>query len=320
MLDRVLVTRRVPAVVGEELASFCELDVHDSNVALSPEELRERAAGAAGILSMLSDTVDRELIEASGPQLRVVANYAVGFDNVDLHAARERDLVVTTTPDVLTGATAEFTIALILALLRRVAEADRFLRRRETWPWAPTFMLGTGLAGKVLGVVGYGRIGREVARLASALGMRVVHASRTPTRNEGWRSLGELLREADVVSLHLPLSAETHRLIDADALSLMRPEAVLVNTARGAIVDEAALAEALRQGRLAGAALDVFEAEPNVLEELLGLENVVLTPHLASATTEAREAMGMLCVQALRAVLLEGRRPENALDLDELTR
>ena len=319
MLTRVLVTRRVPAVVRDELAESFSLDAHDSNVALPPEDLRERARGVAGMLTMLSDQVDRALMEAAGPQLRVIANYAVGYDNVDLHAARDLGIVVATTPDVLTRATAEHTVALVLALLRRVAEGDRFLRRRETWPWAPTFMLGTGVAGRTLGVVGYGRIGRAVAELARALGMQVVWTSRSPTPDPEWRSLGELLREADVVSLHLPLTPETRRLIDADALSLMRPEAVLVNTARGAIVDEPALVAALREGRIAGAALDVFDEEPNVPEELLGLENVVLTPHLGSATVEAREAMGMLCVDALRAVLLEDRLPANALDLEALT-
>ena len=201
----------------------------------------------------------------------------------------------------------------MLALVRRVAEGDRLLRRRENWIWAPNMLLGRGLGGLTLGLVGYGRIGKEVARLGKAHGMEVVYSSRT-----GSLPLDELLAGADVVSLHVPLSAETHHLIDERALGLMKPTAVLVNTSRGPIVDEAALARALADGRIAGAALDVFEREPEVTTELLALENVVLTPHLGSATLETREAMGMLCVQALRAVLLEHRPPPNALNPDAL--
>jgi glyoxylate reductase len=257
---------------------------------------------------MLSDRVDDELLDAAGPQLRVVANYAVGVDNVGLEACRRRGVVVSNTPDVLTEATAELTVALILALLRRVAEGDRLIRRGERWIWAPNLMLGQGLAGRVLGLVGYGRIGRAVERLASAHEMAVVHTSRS-----GGVPLDELLASADVVSLHLPLSEETRHLIDAAALARMKPDAALVNTSRGPIVDEAALVEALAEGRIAGAALDVFEHEPEVHPGLLGLENVVLVPHLGSATLETREAMGMLCVEALRAVLLDGRVPANAV-------
>jgi glyoxylate reductase len=218
-------------------------------------------------------------------------------------------VIVANTPDVLTQATAELTVALMLALVRRVAEGDRLVRRREDWIWAPNMMLGRGLAGQVLGLVGHGRIGQAVAGLAAAHGMEVIYTSRS-----GGGPLDELLAAADAVSLHLPLSEETHHLIDARALALMKPTAVLVNTSRGPIVDEAALARALAEGRIAGAALDVFEREPEITDELLALENVVLTPHLGSATLETREAMGMLCVEALRAVLLEHRTPANALN------
>jgi glyoxylate reductase len=193
--------------------------------------------------------------------------------------------------------------------VRRVAEGDRLVRRGESWIWAPNLMLGRGLRGLTLGLVGYGRIAREVERLAVAHGMRVIH-----TRRRGGAPLEELLAEADVVSLHLPLSEETRHLIDAEALARMKPDAVLVNTSRGPIVDESALVDALRESRIAGAALDVFEHEPEVHRGLLDLENVVLVPHLGSATHETREAMGMLCVEALRAVLLEGRIPANALN------
>jgi glyoxylate reductase len=295
--------------VRVELEQSFELDVHDSEWPPSREELLTRVAGCDGLMTMLTDSIDDELLDAAGPQLRVVADFAVGFDNVDVPACTRRGVLVSNTPDVLTHTTAELTIALLLALVRRVAEGDRLVRRREAWIWAPNMLLGRGLSSLTLGLVGYGRIGREVARLAEALGMDVIHASRT-----GGLPLDELLAAADVVSLHLPLSADTHHLIDERALGLMKPTAVLVNTSRGPIVDEDALARALAEGRIAGAALDVFEHEPEVTEELLELENVVLAPHLGSATLETREAMGMLCVEALRAVLLENRPPANALN------
>jgi glyoxylate reductase len=305
---KVFASRRFPERVREELESSFELDVHDSEWPPSRDELLERVAGKHGLMLMLTDRVDDELLDAAGPQLRVVADYAVGVDNIDLDACRRRGVVVANTPDVLTEATAELTVALILALLRRVAEGDRLIRRGEQWIWAPNLMLGRGLASLTLGLVGYGRIGRAVAGLAEAHGMRVTHT----TRSSGI-PLGELLATADVVSLHLPLSEETRHLIDASALARMKPSAVLVNTSRGPIVDEAALVDALSSGRIAGAALDVFEHEPEVHPGLLGLENVVLVPHVGSATLETREAMGMLCVEALRAVLLEGRAPANAV-------
>ena len=236
----------------------------------------------------------------------MVANYAVGVNNIDLEAARRRGIVVANTPDVLTRTTAELAIALTLSLLRRVTEGDRLIRGRREWEFSLEFMLGESLDGKVFGVVGAGKIGRETARLAEAFGARPLFAGRGDP-------LHELLEAADIVSLHVPLLPETRHLIDAAALARMRPSAVLVNTARGPVVDEAALVAALRDGVIAGAALDVFEFEPHVTEELLAFENVVLSPHLGSATASTRNAMGMLAVDALRAVLLEDRRPANTV-------
>jgi glyoxylate reductase len=262
--------------------------------------------GADGVLSLLTTRIDGPFLDRAGPQLRVVANYAVGVNNIDLPAAAARGIVVANTPDVLTRTTAELAVGLMLALLRRIAEGDRFVRRGDEWEFSLEFMLGASLDGKQLLVVGPGRIGRETARLAEAFGATARFASRAD-------DLRPLLAEADVVSLHVPLSAESRHLIGSAELEAMRPSAVLVNTARGPIVDERALVEALRAGVIAGAALDVFEREPEVEEGLLSLENVVLTPHLGSATRDTRIAMGMLCVEALRAVLLEGRRPANAV-------
>ena len=269
-------------------------------------ELVAQPEGADGVLSLLTTPVDAAFLDRVGPQLRVVANYAVGVNNVDLEAAAERGVVVANTPDVLTRATAELAIGLMIALLRRIAEGDRLVRRGEKWEFSLEFMLGSSLDGKRLLIVGPGRIGRETARLAEAFGAVPRFASRGD-------DLHALLAGADVVSLHVPLTSETRHLVGAAELAAMPSTAVLVNTARGPIVDEAALAAALRGGVIAGAALDVFEREPEVAEALLSLENVVLTPHLGSATRDTRVAMGMLCVDALRAVLLEGRRPANTV-------
>lgn len=261
---------------------------------------------AQGIVSVLTVTVDDAFLAAAGPQLRVVANYAVGVNNIDLDAARRRGLVVSNTPDVLTRATAEIALGLMLSLLRRITEGDRMIRRRAPWEFSLEFMLGSGLDGKRLLIVGPGRIGRETARLAEAFGARPFYAGRTD-------DLHAALAEADIVSLHCPLSADTHHLIGPAELAAMKPTAVLVNTARGPVVDEQALVDALVAGTIAGAGLDVYEHEPAVHEGLLPLENVVLAPHLGSATRDTRVGMGMLCVQALRAVLLEGVVPPNAV-------
>jgi lactate dehydrogenase-like 2-hydroxyacid dehydrogenase len=281
-----------------------------------PERVRDALAqsftlvdeleGVDGILALLTTTVDGGFLDRAGPQLRIVANYGAGVDNVDLEAARTREVIVANTPDVLTDAVAELAIALTLALLRRVVEGDRFVRGRGRWSFSLEFMLGESLRGTTFGVVGPGRIGRATAHLAEAFGATPMFAGRNG-------DLGALLSAADVVSLHCPLTPETRHLIDRGALERMRSSAVLVNTARGPIVDERALVDALREGVIAGAALDVYEREPSVTEELLALENVVLTPHLGSAIRDTREAMGMLASAALRAVLVEGRTPANVV-------
>jgi glyoxylate reductase len=295
---QVFLTRCVPDPVLSRL---------EASFALSDE-----IAGSAGLVTIPADAVGAELFDAAGPSLRIVANFGVGYDSVELAEATRRGIVVSNTPDVLTEATAELTIALMLALLRRVVEGDRLVRRRDEWALAPTFMLGEGLAGKTLGIVGLGRIGREVARLAGAFGMRIVHTRGSGSYEE--LPLDRLLAEAEVVSLHVPLTPETRHLIGAPELALIRPRAVLVNVSRGPVVDEAALVDALVEGRIAGAALDVYEHEPEVSAGLLGLENVVLSPHLGSSTHVAREAMGMLCADALEAVLLRDELPANAVN------
>ncbi len=260
---------------------------------------------------MLHDRVDDELLDAAGDDLQVVANVAVGYENVDVAACAHRGVVVTNTPGVLVDATADHTMALMLAVTRRVAEGDRLLRSGVRWSWALTFMLGTELRGLRLGIVGFGQIGQAVARRAAAFGLTIAYTSpreadaRVPADR---LALDDLLRTSDLVSLHCPLTPDTHHLVDARALSMMKPSAYLINTSRGPVVDESALADALARGRLAGAGLDVFEREPEIHPGLLGLDNVVLTPHLGSATVETREAMALLAARNVVEVLA-GRPP-----------
>ena len=314
----IAVARRIPAAALDLLREAGEVWVSPHDRPLEPEELRAAGAGAQALVTLLHDRVDAALLDAAGPQLRVVANVAVGYDNVDVRAAAERGVVVTNTPGVLTDATADLAIALMLMATRRLGEGERLIRAREPWAWHMEMLLGAGLQGRTLGIVGLGEIGSAVARRARAFGMRIAyHQRRRAADDQGARyvELGELLETADVVSLHLPLTPATRHLIGAEELRRMRPDAYLVNTARGPIVDEAALAAALRAGEIAGAALDVFEFEPEVDERLLDLENVVLVPHLGSATVETRTAMAVLAARNAVAVL-RGDGPLTPVTLD----
>ena len=311
-MTRVVVTRVLPDAALAELAPLGEVWVSGEDRALAPAELHEAVRGAGAVVTMLHDRVDDAFLDAAGPGLRVVANVAVGYDNVDVEACRRRGVVVTNTPGVLVDATADLTFALLLGVTRRVREGDTLLRDRTPWTWSMSFMLGTGLQGRRLGVVGYGRIGQAVARRALAFGMTVAYTARhevtDPAAPPADRlPLGELLATSGVVSLHCPLTPATRHLLDRDALRSMRPDAFLVNTSRGPVVDEAALAEALREGWIAGAGLDVFEHEPAVHPGLLDAPNVLLTPHLGSATHETREAMAVLAARNVSDVL--GGRP-----------
>lgn len=310
-MPRIAVTRRIPEPAIELLCAAGDVWVSAHDRPLTADELHAAVPGSDAIVTLLHDRVDAALLDAAGPQLRCVANVAVGYDNVDVAAATERGVVVTNTPGVLTDATADLAMALILAVTRRVTEGERLLRSAEPWSWHMFFMLGASLQGKRLGIVGMGGIGRATARRALAFGMQIVYAGRRrlPESDEAelggarYLELDELLGAADVVSIHCPLTPETHHMFDGERLARMRPHAYLVNTARGPIVDEPALARALRAGTIAGAALDVFEHEPAVDPGLLDLDQVVLTPHLGSATIETRTAMAVLAAQNAIAVL-----------------
>jgi glyoxylate reductase len=312
---RIVVTRRIPDPAIELLEGVGSVWVSPHDRPLSTAELHDAVAGADAAVTLLHDQVDDAFLDAAGPGLRIVANVAVGYDNVDVAACRRRGVVVSNTPGVLTEATADIAFALVLMATRRLGEGERLIRARTPWSWSMFFMLGTGVQGKTLGIVGLGKIGQATARRARAFGMQIAYAGRRRAPEAVEAELGarfvafeELLATADVVSLHCPLSPETRHLIDADALGRMRPSAFLVNTTRGPVVDEAALARALRAGTIAGAGLDVFEREPEVSPELLELENVVLIPHLGSATVETRTAMGVLAAENVGAVL-SGRAP-----------
>ena len=307
MKPSVLVTRRLPSSVIARLEETCELDLHTGPSAIARDDLLARVAGKHALVCLLTDPIDAAVLDAAGPSLEVVANVAVGYNNIDVAACRERGVVVTNTPDVLTNACADFTWALILAVTRRLGEGEREVRAGRWRGWALDHLLGMELRGKQLGLVGLGRISRAVAAKAPAFGMSVAYTSRSATLDGATAlPLDRLLATSDVVSLHVPLTPATTHLIDQKALTKMRRSAYLVNTARGPVVDEGALAWALRERLIAGAALDVYEQEPVVHADLFAIENVLLIPHLASATTETRTAMADLAVSNALAVL-EGR-------------
>jgi glyoxylate reductase len=310
MTPRIVVTRRIPEPALDLLRTDGEVVVNPDDRALGPDELRAFVGGADALVTMLHDRVDGDLLDAAGPQLRVVANVAVGYDNVDVAACTERGVRFTNTPGVLTEATADIAFALILMTTRRLGEGERLIRSRTPWSWNMFFHLGTSLQGKTLGLIGLGQIGQATARRARAFGMHLVYSSRrqadpaVEAELETRRlALDELLAGADVVSLHCPLTEDTRHLIGARELREMKRTAHLVNTTRGPVVDEAALAAALRDRVIAGAGLDVFEREPEVHPDLLDLENVVLLPHLGSATIETRTAMATLAARNVLAVL-----------------
>ena len=293
-----------------KLEAASDVDLYVGSSAISREELLRRVKGVDAIVCLLTEAIDAAVLDAAGPQLRIVANVAVGYNNVDVAACRARGIAVTNTPDVLTNACADFTWGLILTITRRLGEGERVVRAGKWGGWALDYMLGMELRGKQLGLVGVGRIGGAVADKAPAFGMTVAYADQkvADISNATQMPLDRLLATSDIVSLHVPMTPETKHLIDQKALTKMKRTAYLINTSRGPVVDEAALAWALKERLIAGAALDVYEKEPEIHQGLMSLENVLLIPHLASATTETRTAMADLAVTNAIAVL-DGRPP-----------
>ena len=316
-MAKVVITGRIPAIAVEQLRAQHDVVSWDEPVTITREELLKRVNGADAIVSLLTEKVDAELLDAAGPQLKVVSNVAVGYNNIDVPACKERNVLVTNTPGVLTEATADIAMALILMSTRRLAEGERVIRKQDPWQWGMFYMLGSGIQGNQLGIIGMGLIGAAVARRAKAFGMTIAYTKRSPldaaTAKEldaKHMSMDELLATSDVVSLHCPYSPETHHLMNAETIGKMKKSAYLINTARGPVVDEAALVDALRSNAIAGAGLDVFEHEPKVHEGLLGLDNAVLIPHLGSATVETRTAMATTAAANSLAVLA-GRTAPN---------
>ncbi|HLM78111.1 MAG TPA: D-glycerate dehydrogenase [Rubrobacteraceae bacterium] len=317
MPEKVLVTREMPEAGLRPLEEFDVTTLSEG----PPErdELLKAARGVAGVLCTLTEQMDAEFMDVAGDSLKVVANMAVGYDNVDLEAAKERGVVITNTPEVLNETTADTAFMLMLVAARRLGEGERIVRAGEWEAWGPKMLLGPDVWGKKLGIIGFGGIGQAVARRARGFGMEVLYSGRS-RREEAekefearYLELDELLETCDFISLHTPLTEETTHLIGEAELGKMKKEAVLVNTARGSVVDEAALADALEGGRIFAAGLDVYEEEPRVHTKLLELENVVLAPHIGSASFETRDKMAVTAGEDLRAVL-RGEQPQNPVN------
>ena len=325
-MARVFVTRQIPGKALEQLKQAHEVMVYEGQGKIPREELLKRVVGVEAILSLLTEKIDEEVLTAAGPQLKIVANYAVGFDNVDLEAAKKHNVVVTNTASALGDAVAEMAVTLTMALARLIFPADRFMRAGKYTTWDPSIFLGQDLTGKTLGVVGAGTIGSVVGkRMKAVFETQVLYSGHHQNvefeQATGGRlvTLDELLKTADVVTLHVPLTPETRHMIGKEQLALMKPTAILINTARGPIVEEGALREALENKKIWGAALDVYEEEvvaeqehinPQDWKTLVGLDNVILTPHIASATLQAREEMTQMAVESILEVLA-GKAPRH---------
>lgn len=318
---KIFVSRKIPGEVLNKLFdSGNEVVVSEFDRPLTSEEFLERAKGSDAVLSLLSDHINGEVIDAIGPQLKIVSNYAVGFDNIKVPELTEKGVVVTNTPsDEVNESVAEHAWALMLALARRVVEADESTRRGSYKGWEPGIFLGVNMIGKTLGIIGMGRIGEMTARRAKGFNMKVLYNKRTPDpdaeRELGveFSDLDRIYAESDFISLHVPLTDETRHMINRDAFAKMKRGVILVNTARGPVVDEGDLVDAIRDGIVGGAGLDVFDNEPNINPELIAMENVILTPHIASATWEARNKMGSQAVDAILDVF-SGKKPENIVN------
>lgn len=320
----VLVTRKIPPEGIALLKKYChKVEVHQEDRALSKKELMEKIKTQEGLLCVITDEIDGQVLEA-GKRLKVVSNFGAGFNHIDVEKATELGILVTNTPDVLTEATADLAWALLLAVSRRIVEGDRFVRQGRFKGWRPLLLLGSDVTGKTLGVIGAGRIGTAMALRSRGFGMKVVYVH--PRRNEKLENalsatrvdLEELLRISDFVSLHVPLTSQTRHLIGARELALMKPTAYLINTSRGPVVNEKALVQALQSGQIAGAGLDVYENEPEVEPALLEMDNVVLAPHLGSATIETRNRMAILAAENLISGL-RGEIPKYVVNREVLS-
>jgi len=313
---KVVVTGKIPAGGLARLKAEHDVTAWEKDDAISRAELLTMVAGADAIVSLLTEKIDDELLDAAGPQLKSVSNVAVGYNNIDVPACEKRGVLVTNTPGVLTEATADIAMSLILMVTRRLGEGERVIRAQEPWQWGMFYMLGMGLQGRQLGIVGMGQIGIATARRAKAFGMNIAYTRRSPLEDNvveeldaKYMSMDELIESSDVLSLHCPYSPATHHLMSENQFARMKKTAFLINTARGPIVNEQALVDALKAGEIAGAGLDVFENEPAVNPGLLELDNAVLIPHLGSATVETRAAMADIAATNALAILAGAQAP-----------
>lgn len=323
---KVFVTSKIPEQGLKILFDNFDVQVSDYDGLIPKKTLIEKVKNIDGLLCLLADTIDKEIMEAAGPRLKIIANYAVGYNNIDVEEATKRGIMVTNTPGVLTETTADLAWALMMAVARRIVEGDKFVRAGRFRGWEPMLLLGTDLYGATLGIIGFGRIGQAVARRAIGFNMKVLYYSRSRVSkqveedlNATYVDLNTLLKESDFVTLHLPLTKQTYHLIGEEQLKLMRKESYLINTARGPVIDEKALVKALKENWIRGAALDVFENEPQIEPELLELENVVLAPHIGSASYATRTKMSVMAAENI-VKALNGEVPPNLVNTDVLKR
>jgi glyoxylate reductase len=311
MKQKIFVTREIPKA-GLDLLKGYDLQVFPKDRKIKRSELLAGVKGASAILSILTEKIDGQVLDSAGSQLRIVANYAVGYNNIDLEAAEKKGVIVTNTPGVLTDTVAEHAVALIMSIARRIPESDRFTRAGKYKSWGPMLLLGSDLKGKTLGILGLGRIGQRVAEIASkGLGMNIIYYDKFIREHKyTYASLNSIFLKSDFITVHVPLLPETKHLVSAKALRIMKPSAYLINTSRGPVVDEVALVKALKKKQIKGAALDVYEHEPKLSPGLKSLDNVIITPHTASASLETREKMAIIAANNIIAVL-EGRIPPN---------
>lgn len=316
---KVLVTRSIPEEGINKLREYFDVEVNELDRTLTYDELKEKVKGKDGVLCQLSDKIDRELMEVE-PRVKIYANYAVGYNNMDVDEAKNTNIYLSNTPDVLTEATADLAWALLFAVARRVVEGDNYIREGKFVAWAPKLLLGKDISGKTLGIIGAGRIGRAFAKRGKAFNMRILYYNRSRKKEfeeetgAEFVTLEEVLRKSDYISLHTPLTKETTHMVSDKEFDMMKKEAILINTSRGPVVDEKALVRALKENKIWGAGLDVYENEPKVEEDLKELNNVVLCPHIGSATDETRIKMSVMAADNIIAAL-NGEVPPNCINL-----
>lgn len=313
---QIFVTRQIPQEGLEILKDYCQVEVSEYDGVIPRSLLLKRVKDTDGLLVLLTDKIDKEVISAAGKRLRVISNYAVGYNNIDIGEATKKGIMVTNTPGVLTETTADLAWALLMSIARRIVEGDKFVRAGKFRGWEPMLLLGTDIYEATLGLIGFGRIGQAMARRAKGFNLKVLYYDKNPVSPIIEKELGvsragfdEILRESDFISIHVPLNEETFHLIGQKELSIMKKESYLINTARGPIVDEKALVKALKDGVIRGAALDVFENEPEIEQELMSLDNIVMVPHIGSASYQTRTKMAIIAAKNILSAL-KGERPE----------